>query len=294
MADYKIKDIENLTGIKAHTLRIWEKRYNIVAPDRNDGKIRMYSDAELKLILNVALLNKNGLKISRISELTSEQQSAKVAEIFLKGNHDTYFERLLISLLNFDEELFVKTLDQMILEQGLEFTFSKYITEFLEKVGVLWLTGTIHPGQEHFISNLIRQKIFSQIDQSPIPSSECGHVILFLAEHEWHEISLLFYHYVFRINGIYSFYLGQSTPIDSIEKCIEKFKPKALVTSFITGIEDKELENYFLPITEKYPEVAIYAGGIQMKNRSEKLNEIIQPIQKYEDLMGLVKRLKSI
>ena len=171
MAEYKIKDLENLTGIKSHTIRIWEKRYHILTPCRTDTKIRMYSDDELTRLLTVSMLNRSGLKISKIAELSQEAMNKLLWDIKVDKGPENSMDKLILSLVSLDEKLFRGTINDLIEEVGLEKTFVNHIIPFLDRIGIMWLIGSIHPAQEHFMSNLIRQKIISEIDKQPIPNS---------------------------------------------------------------------------------------------------------------------------
>ncbi|MFM7661891.1 MAG: MerR family transcriptional regulator, partial [Bacteroidota bacterium] len=164
MAEYKIKDLEILSGIKAHTIRIWEKRYNILAPERTDTQIRMYSDKDLVTLLNICLLYKHGVKISHIANLTLNQIQDKVEKIQEENDVEDSYEQLILALLTLDENLFRNTLSTLIKEVGLSKTFTDHLMPFLGRIGIMWLVGSINHAQEHFISNLIRQKIIAEID----------------------------------------------------------------------------------------------------------------------------------
>ena len=284
MAEYKIKDLETLTGIKAHTLRIWEKRYGFVCPDRTDTQIRTYSDQELSIILNVALLNKNGIKISHIASMSPEEIANKVWEIEAVPNTDVAIEKLILSLVEMDENHFHQTLNDLIEVHGLSDTFSLFLIPFLDRIGIMWLVGSINPAQEHFISNLIRQKVISETDKLAIPTGKTAPVMLFLPEHEWHEISLLFYQYKLRAEGIHTLYLGQSLPYDSLLECIEKIKPQALLTSWLTSVDEKFLENYFRNLSKATGGLRIYAGGYQINKNIEAIKDWMQEIKNIEDL----------
>jgi DNA-binding transcriptional MerR regulator len=279
MAEYKIKDLETLTGIKAHTIRIWEKRYGLISPDRTDTQIRTYNDEELALLLNIALLNKNGIKISHIAELKPEQIAEKVWQLKGQKSTDNSTEKLILALIELDEVLFKSTLQDLIDENGLENTFSQKLIPFLDRIGVMWLVGSINPAQEHFISNLIRQKVIAEIDKLPIPSKSDQKVMLFLPEHEWHEISLLFYQFILRNKGVNTVYLGQSLPYDSLIECIQKLKPTALVTSWLTAVDEKFALNYFKQLSLVAKDIPIYAGGFQVKAFAENLKEYITEIK---------------
>lgn len=284
MAEYKIKDLETLTGIKAHTIRIWEKRYGLITPERTDTLIRTYNDNELSILLNIALLNKNGLKISKIAEMNSEEIFQKVWKIRAEKSIDSSTEKLILSLIELNEGLFKSTLQNLIDAKSLEETFIHTLVPFLDRIGVMWLVGSIDAAQEHFISNLIRQKVISEIDKLPVPQKTASPIMLFLPEHEWHEISLLFYHYVLRKKGIDTIYLGQSLPYDSLKECLKKQKPKALVTSFLTCVEEKFLCNYFKQLQQDSEFVPIYAGGYQIKKNAHLLDKYLTEIKDISDL----------
>jgi DNA-binding transcriptional MerR regulator len=287
MAEYKIKDLEVLTGIKAHTIRIWEKRYGILIPERTDTKIRLYSDEELTLLLNVALLNNSGVKISRIADLSRDQIKDKVWEIKGSNVKDNSIELMLLALLDIDECQFKNVLEELIASIGIERMFSEKLIPFLDRIGVMWLVGSITTAQEHFISNLIRQKLISELDKLPVPQSKTDNVLLFLPEHEWHEISLLYYHYVLRRNGRNTFYLGQSLPYDALLESVEKLKPSALVTSWLTAVDQKFIVTYFDRLQQDVPNIPIYSGGYQMKEYGRLLGDKVKIIEHTTDLQQL-------
>lgn len=287
MAEYKIKDLEVLTGIKAHTIRIWEKRYGILIPERTDTKIRLYSDEELTLLLNVALLNNSGVKISRIADLSRDQIKDKVWEVKGSNIEDNSIELMLLALLDIDECQFKNVLEELIASIGIERMFSEKLIPFLDRIGVMWLVGSITTAQEHFISNLIRQKLISELDKLPVPQSKTDNVLLFLPEHEWHEISLLYYHYVLRRNGRNTFYLGQSLPYDALLESVEKLKPSALVTSWLTAVDQKFIVTYFDRLQQDVPNIPIYSGGYQMKEYGRLLGDKVKIIEHTTDLQQL-------
>jgi MerR family transcriptional regulator, light-induced transcriptional regulator len=270
MAQYKIKDIEQLTGIKAHTIRIWEKRYGILVPQRSETSIRTYSDEELVTLINIALLNKHGIKISKIAQLSTTQIAAELIKIKTDPNIDDSQEKLILSLIQMNEGLFLTTTQELINQKGLENTFVSYIIPFLERLGIMWLVGSINPAQEHFISNLIRQKLISAIDQLPVINNDEAPIVLFMPEHEMHELSLLFYHYVLRKAGRNSIYLGQSLPYKAIVDAVNLLKPGCLLTSWLTSVDKKFITNYFKNLWEE-TKIDIYGGGWQLKSYAEHL-----------------------
>jgi DNA-binding transcriptional MerR regulator len=288
MAEYKIKDLETLTGIKAHTIRIWEKRYGLISPNRTDTQIRSYNDDELALLLNVSLLNKNGLKISHIAEMKPEQIAEKVWELKVNKSVDSSTEKLILALIELDEDLFKSTIQNLIENDGLELTFINTIIPFLDRIGVMYLVGSINPAQEHFISNLIRQKVIAEIDKLPNPSTEDKPIMLFLPEHEWHEIGLLFYQFILRNKGIKTIYLGQSLPLDSLKECVKKIKPKALVTSWLTSVDESFITGYFKNLKAIMNITPIYAGGYQIGLHSELIKDFVV---EFKDCSVLLKEI---
>jgi DNA-binding transcriptional MerR regulator len=288
MAVYKIKDIEVLTGIKAHTIRIWEKRYGILVPSRSETQIRTYSDKELAFLLNISLLNKSGHKISKIAKLENEEISKLVWNLKYSSS-DNSDDKLILALVELDETLFRDTLAILIKENGLELTFTNFIIPFLDRIGIMWLIGTINPAQEHFITNLIRQKVIGEIDKLPIPDTKKDAVMLYLPEHEWHELSLLFYQFILRKKDVNTIYLGQSLPYDALMECIEKLKPKALMTSLLSSTDENFIENYFKNIEKDTNGIPVFAGGAQVMNYELKLPKTVKVIKSYLDLENCMK-----
>ena len=290
MAEYKIKDLENLTGIKSHTIRIWEKRYRILSPDRTDTKIRTYSDSELTNLLTVSMLNRNGIKISKIAKLSQEDMNKLLWDIKVNKEPEYSMDKLLLSLVSLDEELFKETLANLLETEGLEKTFTDHLIPFLDRIGIMWLIGSVNPAQEHFMSNLIRQKIISEIDKQEIPASTEKSVLMYLPEHEWHEMSLLFYHFLLRSKGVPTFYLGQSLPYESLVECIEKLKPNYILSSWLTAVDEKLVVSYFKKLKSDYPNLDVFAGGPQINANSTALKNYIIEVN---DLASIMKHLKT-
>jgi len=286
MAQYKIKDLENLTGIKSHTIRIWEKRYNILEPNRTDTQIRTYSDSELTHLLTVSMLNRNGIKISKIAKLSQEDMNKLLWDIKVNKEPEYSMDKLIMSLISLDEDLFNKTLQNLIESEGLESTFTNHLIPFLDRIGIMWLIGSVNPAQEHFISNLIRQKVIAEIDKQTVPETETDTVLVYLPEHEWHEISLLFYQFLLRDKGIRTSYLGQSLPYPALQECIEKLKPRAILSSWLTAVDSKFVVNYFKRLRKDYPDLKVFAGGAQIKNNAEVLASYINVVKDIDEVIS--------
>jgi DNA-binding transcriptional MerR regulator len=288
MGEYKIRDLEQLTGIKAHTIRIWEQRYNLLEPSRTDTSIRYYTDKELAFILKVALLNKNGYKISRISEMSEKEINKSIEKLSNDKNSESiYFEKLLLGLVQMDEKLFIETLEDLINKFGLLLTFEKHLIPFLDKIGVMWVVGSINPAQEHFVTHLIRQKIVVETDKLPLNKSEELY-FLYLPENEWHELGVLFYNYALRNAGKSTIYLGQCLPIDSLFLCIQKYNPTHLVTSIVTVMDEKKINTYFKKIREEFPKLKLYSGGYQMLQSKGDFEKFVTKISNLESFNKMI------
>ncbi|MBI9065393.1 MAG: MerR family transcriptional regulator [Marinilabiliaceae bacterium] len=268
MAVYSIKDLEKISGIKAHTIRIWERRYKLIEPKRTATNIRLYSDDDLKRILNVSILNQNGFKISKIAVLSEDQLRERVIDLCLDTrNMDVQIESLLVAMLELDESKFSNVLTNSIIKQGFESMVENILFPFLDRIGILWQAGTINPAQEHFISNLIRQKLIVAIDnemQNFRPKSE-KRIVFFLPENEWHEIGILFYSLLARKEGYNVLYLGASVPVADLKVVANIRSTDAFFTSFVTAIEKEELESVVRNIGDIVPNQVVFVTGLQIK-----------------------------
>lgn len=246
MSGYKIKEIEILTGIKAHTLRVWEKRYNLLNPKRTDTQIRTYSDEDLKILLNIAVLYEYGWKISKIAALSATEICTLVEKETKTILASTTVVSLLIqSLIQNRNHEFERILNNSIEKEGFSKTYMDYILPFLNRIGILWSTGSINVSQEHFASNIIRQKLIVSIDKLKLPSSEGKSYVLFTPEGEPHELSLLFYHYLLKERGENVIYLGINVPESDLHAIIHSVQPKALVTSLVRSSDVEKIRTYF-------------------------------------------------
>jgi DNA-binding transcriptional MerR regulator len=262
MGQYKIKDLESLTGIKAHTIRIWEKRYNLLEPNRTDTNLRLYSDKDLQDILLVNLLNRNGYKISKIADLSRIERVSRAEKIQTYDSPETGINKLIYSLIEIDELAFDEIIDKLIQEHGIENTFSNFLVPFLERIGVMWLTDSITVAQEHFISMLIRQRLIIEIDKLPSPKeSYYKTALLYLPENEWHEIGLLYYHYVIKKSGWRVFYLGQSTPMEGVREICEKKNIDLLVSAWVSNFDSDLVHSHYKQVREFYKGRIAVGGG---------------------------------
>ena len=294
MAVYSIKDLENISGIKAHTIRIWERRYGLIQPNRTSTNIRYYSDADLKKLLNISILNQKGYKISNIASLDDSQLRDRVLDLCLDGrNNDIQIESLMVSMLELDEKKFINVLSGAVIKLGFEATVEQVLFPFLERIGVLWQTGTINPAQEHFIANLIRQKMIVAIDNEMQSIVAKGpRIVFFLPEGELHELGILFYSFIARKEGLDVIYLGASVPFEDL-MVIHQIKPAdAYFTSFVTASEKNELESLLSMYREHFMGIPFMISGRQVKElRLEHPNDffIISSIKTFKDKLRLLK-----
>jgi DNA-binding transcriptional MerR regulator len=292
MGKYSIKELEQLSGIKAHTIRIWEKRYNIITPERTATNIRFYSDESLKKIINVSLLNNHGVKISRIADMSLEEISTKILALSeAKSEADIYIDQLVVSMVDLEEEKFEKILTKLTDKFGFERSITEVVYPFMEKIGVLWQTGTITPAHEHFISNLIRQKLITSIASLPLPSKKSKKAILFLAEGELHEIGLLFYHYIARKQGFKTFYLGQSVPHEDLKTVYKIHQPDILITSMVSFPSPTLFEKYINTLSQDFAEATILASGMMLRNTAFRIPKNVKPFYKATELPALLATL---
>lgn len=265
MGTYSIKDLEKLSGVKAHTIRIWEQRYNLLEPLRSDTNIRSYDDTQLKRLLRLNILYQNGLKISKIADLTERQVTDKIESFLHTDNPESnVIESLTISMIDMNEAKFEAVISDYIDQFGFEQFMTKVIYPFLDRIGVLWIANTIDPAQEHFMTNLIRQKIITAIDEiGPINKTDAKKCIAFLHEREMHEIGLLYYSYQLKKHGIKVIYLGQMVPKKDVFQSISTHTPDFILTSFVNVTQKGWIDAYLEEILNTFSDLEILSSGFQ-------------------------------
>ncbi|MBB3837049.1 DNA-binding transcriptional MerR regulator [Runella defluvii] len=290
MSNYSIRDLEQLSGIKAHTIRIWEQRYNIIQPKRTDTNIRMYDDQDLKLVLNISLLKDHGYKISDIAKFSLDEISQEVMAISdQKLNYPDQIHALTIAMIDLDEDRFEKIISTNFLQNGFENTMLNIIYPFLTRIGTLWLTGSIGPAQEHFMSNLIRQKVIVAIDGQVIkyhPNSK--KFLLFLPEGELHEISLLFTSYVIRAHHHRVVYLGQTLPFNELVFAYDVHQPDYVFANITSVPAHDEVQTYVNKLCQQFPKAQILLTGYQVVGQDIEVGANCTIINKLEDLVELL------
>jgi MerR family transcriptional regulator, light-induced transcriptional regulator len=275
MQTFSIRDIENLSGIKAHTLRVWEQRYGLIMPGRKESRHREYNNEDLKQILRVSYLYHQGHKISNIARMSTED----VITLSLQYNNYSSFEvfvnQFFEASLDFDEEGFEKVLNVLFLQLGFENAFIHVLYPYLNKLGMLWMTGNVLPAQEHFSSNLIRKRIIIAIDSLTIEHDAKSEILLlFTPTGEFHEIPLLLSHYFLKKNGYSVVYFGINTSIEDLKNYAELNPSFQLYFHLLTNFTDKDPENYLKLLCSAFPAKKIFASGPVFKENLNYSNQV--------------------
>ncbi len=295
--EFSIKDLENLSGIKAHTIRIWEKRYNLLQPNRTDTNIRNYDLENLQKLLNVTFLNKNGYKISKISNLNEKEISSYVNEIALKDNAENHaINSFKLAMLNFDQVLFYKTYNNLKKEKSFKEIVNEVFMPFLTELGTLWQTDTISIAHEHFISTLIRQKILLNIEKLQIQtkSDKIQTFVLYLPMNEIHDIGLLFTQYELVSRGYHSIYLGPTVPIKSLSSLLNYYDDLVFISYFTVKPEKDHINDYLKEFNEvilKSTKNELWILGRLLEHVNS--SKIPPQIKKFSSIENLVERLED-
>jgi MerR family transcriptional regulator, light-induced transcriptional regulator len=262
MNAFTIKDLENLSGIKAHTIRIWEQRFNFLRPQRTGTNIRYYNNDELKIILNVALLNKYGFKISHIDKMNHVEMKDRILSLSqLQAQQERIINELIQSMVDLDMDSFESILDSYIKVRGIERSITQIIFPFLEKIGILWATNHINPAQEHLVTNIIRQKLIVGIETSSTHMHVNKSILLFLPEGEHHELGLLFIYYLLRSRGVKVLYLGANVPLNDVEYLVKVKNPDIAYTHLTSLANNFNFDKYMNSLSCKVKGVPIVVSG---------------------------------
>jgi len=262
MTKFTIKDLENLSGIKAHTIRIWEQRYSFLKPSRTDTNIRYYSNDDLKIILNISILNKYGYKISHINNMSVNDVQARVAELNLAGaQQERIVNELIQVMVDLDIGGFEKIIDKQIAANGIEKVILRIIFPFFERIGILWQTGHINPAQEHLTTNIIRQKLIVGIDQAKPVLKIKRSFLLFLPEREHHELGLLLVYYLLKKRGAEVFYIGANVPLKDAQFVNDTKKPDFIYIHLTSTSPGFNFEKFIKQTSEKISKPKIIISG---------------------------------
>lgn len=263
MSRYTIAELEKLTGIRAGTIRIWERRYRIIKPHRTDTNRRWYDDEDLIRIINIAILHRHEVKISKISTMTGEEIAAQVALLTSeKSDADTHMDTLVVAMTALNEKSVNDILVRSIITRGFEVTFEHIVFPFMRRVGVMWQTGSVDIGSEHFVTNIFRKRLIVATDSLPQSEDPARKkVLLFLPEREMHELGLLYFGFVIKKAGHDILYLGQSTPFNALTDVVERWHPDILVTGSLTGLPFERPEDYMSRLSSRFATRKILVSG---------------------------------
>jgi len=289
MVVYSINDIEKISGVKAHTLRIWEKRYGVIQPNRTESNIRYYLDGDLRQIMNIALLNRNGFKISKIAKMPEEEIKNKVAELSeVGGEFKHQLDSLTLSLIELNEYKFDRIVESNIQQKGFETTMIDVIYPLLDKLGLMWITGSITSTHEKFFQNYIKQKLIANIDKLSLFREEPSSFLIFLPEDEDNELTLLFAHYLIKRRGIKVINLGMNVTLLDIQDACTIVEPSYIYTFINVGNLDISLKEYIEQLQIIAKDGKILLSGLQLASFNLEQYPNTKFISSFSDLISLL------
>ena len=292
MNTFTIRDLENLSGIKAHTIRIWEQRYNLLKPNRTDTNIRYYTNEDLRTILNVALLKKYGFKISHINKMSSDDVSSKIEALNTgEALQERVINELIQLMIAIDNTGFEKHIDKQIAKIGIEKTITQILFPLFIRIGILWQTGHINPAQEHLITNITRQKIIVGIDQAAPVYTRKKTFLLFLPEREFHEIGLLFVFFLLKKHGVEVCYLGTNVPLNDARFVADIKKADYLYLHITVVPQAFTTEKFLKMLSVNFPKRKIIISGYLASDYRKPLPQNIQFIKSPSDLVSFISTL---
>ena len=255
---YSISDLEKLSGVKAHTIRIWEKRYALLRPMRTGGNIRYYDEQQLKKLLHTASLIASGMKISAVSKLNPEEMRAAVDKVHdsqADARAEIHVHRLIEACADMDERLFEHVFNNALLGSDLVTVFTGVVNPLLNRVGYLWSVNDMLPAEEHFVTSIVRRKLFAAIDSIPLPESSRESWVLFLPDDEEHEVNLLLSAFLLRQSGRKVVYLGSQVPMDNLSQVIDKVNPTHLQFFWVRKHAPEKVQGFIDALHAKYPKL---------------------------------------
>ena len=285
---FSISQLSRLSGIKPHTIRIWEQRYDALTPNRSEGNTRYYNNEQLRRLLNIVSLMKANYKVSEISSLPDKKLFKLIEELsgeeFKKDKSEYFVLQLISAGMNFDEVNFDKIFSHCLVQYGMEKAYIEIIYPLLKRVGIMWTTDLMPPSAEHFISNLIRQKICTIIDSLPAAKETSESWLLFLPEDEYHEIGLLFSHFLLRQSGCRSVYLGSNVPLESVKEAVEIGGPDNLLLFLTHHDSTVDMQKYIDDLSKLFKNKKIWIAGDPNLFKELRINKNIGYLFSVENL----------
>ena len=289
MSHFSISDLEQLSGVKAHTIRMWEQRYGLLHPVRTATNIRMYCDDDLRRLLNVSTLCGRGKRISQIARLTD----AEISEAVLACSNDIHdyhlqVNALLAAMIGFDEPTLNHLLNEAAHRLGFERMMLSVAYPLLQRTGLMWMAGTVDVAQEHMLAHLLRQKILAATDALPSVPATARRWVLFLPANELHELALLFMNYALRARGHHTLYLGQNLPNSALSEISASYQPAAVVTVLTTQPERERVGEYAREVQALFPEALLVLYGSRARQEGVALPENCVSPPLMTDFLALV------
>jgi len=294
---YSIKDLEKYSGLKAHTIRIWERRYGILQPKRTAANYRLYSEDDLKKILKLAFLNRKGLKISKLASLSEEALGKKLLEA---GEAETDYtfaaDMLLTASIESDEAAFNLQCEKLIDEFGFEHFFREFLSSFFKRIGLLWQSKSITSPYEHFASNLIRNKLIFELEKRnfPAPDSSKPVFLLFLPDKQWHELGLLFSHLILKERRYKTVYLGASVPLDDLKEYADSVRFDCLLTSVNSALPHIDLQDYTQALANAFSDKKVYVSGYQYTVQDVKFPEHVRFLDSFDAFYDILSKFEHL
>lgn len=293
---FAISDLQRFSGIKAHTIRIWEQRYNALQPERSEGNTRYYNGSQLRRLLNIVSLLGIGYKISELSKMPDKKMNEILTELAKQSTgqdpvYEYFISQMVRAGLEFNEEHLEKIFSSCLLRFGLKDAYIYVLYPMLLRVGLMWASDIMTPAQEHFISNLVRQKLLAGIDALPPAANSADSWLLFLPEDEFHEIGLLFSSFLIRQSGKKVIYLGASCSLETLKTAVKTTQPAHLLL-FMSHYDDPaNTQQYMNRLMQAFPAVDINIAG------NEKLISAIEKRKKLhwiKSSQALEQKLNSV
>lgn len=262
---FSIAQMAQFAGIKPHTIRIWEQRYGGLTPARTKGNTRFYDDVQLRRLLNIVSLQDQGFKVSELCLMSDADLFNLAAKVMEKPetdlNNGYIVAQLVRAAIDFDEAYFNHHITHSFLRLGVESSYKNIIHPLLTRLGTLWSLNEISASEEHFVTNLIRQKLITAIDGLPLSEPQSDSWLLFLPEDEWHDLGLLFAHYIIRKGGYRSVFLGANVPVEALQLAIERLKPEYLLCFKVASMSINEFPQYIQEAERVFTGKHIYVSG---------------------------------
>lgn len=288
MDHFSISQLARFSGVKAHTIRIWEQRYDALKPGRSEGNTRYYDGSQLRRLLNIVTLIGEGYKVSELCGMSDAEHGKLLTTLRKEGEGDKlteyYVSQLVAATMEYDEASISRIFSHCLLRMGLRDTYLKVIYPLLVRVGLLWAENAIPPGQEHFISNLIRQKLFTAIDGLPTPHRNTSGWLLFLPEDEFHEIGLLVASFLLRHAGHRVVYLGANVPLASVEQAAKSTGISHLMLFLVHKDDPGNYQNYIKTLGKSFPGKQIYIASMGGEINSASPRKNIRHLNSVADL----------